>query len=301
MGLRAALASPPDGYEVVRGRRGVLVVERARRERLERAGFGPDGGEALAASDLSGRSPLGAIDAGPERWIVRHHHHGGALRILGERLYLDPARPFHELDLSERLRLSGIATPRVVAARAVRDRPFGWRLALVTVRVEGASEVAVELERVRRGELGARARARLFRLVGAHVGTLHRAGFAHADLTPRNVLLTREPDLAWILDLDRGRLGGLDDGARRDNLWRLYRSVRRREARGRSFLTRADYRRFLAGYGEALGRAASWRADWGAIVARERWRGPLHRLGWFVEEHLGSGPEARDGGAVVRG
>lgn len=258
----------------------------------------------LPESDLSGRAPLGGIEAGSERWIVRRFHHGGWLRWLGESLYLEPARPFAELGLACRLRAQGLPTPRVIAARAVRSRPFGWRLALVSARVEGVFDAAEALERMRQGSLGFPARRRLLACVGELVGRLHAVGFLHADLHPRNLLLAEDLSAAWVLDLDRGRFASpLGRAARRANLRRLYRAVRRREARGRSFLTRGDYLGFLRAYLRGLGpearASADWRADWREILRQDRRRAPWHRLGWWLERRLAAGPEARDGRAVV--
>jgi len=302
MRLAPTLASLPEGTVVVRGRRGWLACEAGARARLLEAGFGPEGGEALPASDLAGRRPLGAIQAGDERWIVRRFHHGGLLRWLGERLFLTPARPFHELRLASALQARGLPTPRVVAARALRGAPFGWRLALVSVRVEGARDGAEILERLRQGALGAAERRRFLEAAGALVGRLHAAGFLHADLHPRNLLAGPGLERLWVLDLDRGRFAPeMGERERRDNLRRLYRAVRRREARGRRFLARTDYLRFLRSYARARGaEPREVRADWRAILVRDRRRAPLHRLGWWLEGLLGSGPEVRDGQAVPR-
>lgn len=297
----SVLAGLPPGYELVRGRRGVLAVERGARATLLAAGFGPDGGESLQPSGLSGRSPLGSIEAEGERWIVRRFHHGGFLRALGERLFLAPARPFRELASACALRAAGFETPRVIAARALRASPFGWRLALVSVRIEHGVDGAEVLERLRRSELDPPARRRFLGTLGELVGRLHAAGFLHADLHPRNLLFRPDLASAWILDLDRGRFAApLGERARRDNLRRLFRAVRRREARARPFLARTDYRRFLAAYGAAFGRgrgATDWRADWVEILRRDRRRAPLHRFGWWIERCFGAGPEARDGAA----
>jgi hypothetical protein len=294
MRLRAVLASLPEGYELVRGRRGWLACERAARATLLEAGFGPDGGEALRQSELTGRAPLGAIDAGHERWIVRRFHHGGILRVLGERLYLAPARPFRELVLSHALRAAGLPTPRVVAARSIRSA-LGWQLALVSARVEGGTDAAELVARLRRGELAPGARRRILATLGELVGRLHAARFLHADLTPRNLLVGADLASGWVLDLDRGRFASaLSDDSRRDNLRRLYRYVNRREARARPFLTRGDYLRFLDAYGRALGGDPDWRSDWRAILRRDRLHRPAHRLGWWLEEQLGDGPGRRD-------
>ena len=294
MSLGAVLAALPEGYELLRGRRGWLACERGARATLLAAGFGPDGGEVLRPSDLAGRAPLGAIEAEGERWIVRRFHHGGLLRALGERLYLAPARPFRELAFSHALREMGLSTPRVVAARCVRAAPCGWRLALVSARIEGTSHGGEVLERLRRGALAHAARRRFLATLGELVGRLHAARFVHADLNPHNLLVSADLASGWVLDLDRGRfVRALSAPARRDNLRRLYRFVRRRES-GASSLTRGDYLRFLRAYCRRLGPDADWRADWRAILRRDRLRGPAHRVGWWLEELLGDGPERRD-------
>ena len=301
MRLRAVLASLPEGYEVLRGRSGWLACERGARTLLLSAGFGPDGGEVLRPSDLAGRGPLGVIEAGGERWIVRRFHHGGIVRVLGERWFLDPARPFRELAFAHALRAAGLPTARVVAARSLRSIPCGWRLALVSARIEDGSDGLEVLERLRRGELAPDARRRFLSTLGELVGRLHAARFLHADLTPRNLLLASDLNSGWVLDLDRGRfVSALSGRARRANLRRFYRFVSRRQARGGPFLTRSDYVRFLAAYARALGQETDWRADWRAILRGDRLHGPAHCLGWWLEELFGAGLGRGDGAAAPR-
>jgi len=291
MGLAAVLATLPAGHVVLRDRRGVLVVAQEAAEEFARQGFTLAGDERLPTSDLAGRRALHELALGAERCVVRRFHHGGLLRFLGPELFLSPARPVQELVLAERLRAHGLPTPRVLAARALRAGP-GWRLALVSARAPGRDGGA-ELERWRRGELAPGAGRRLAAAAGELVARLHRAGFLHADLHPRNLLVGPDGALA-VLDLDKGRFWPvLDARRRRDNLRRLYRSVRRREERGGPFLARGDHLAFLRAYARTLG--SDWRADWRAIVRRDRLFAPLHRLGWWLEARLGSGAETRDG------
>ncbi|MEQ1892936.1 MAG: lipopolysaccharide kinase InaA family protein, partial [Planctomycetota bacterium] len=257
-----------------------------------RQGFTLDGREALAASGLAGREPLGALQLGEQTCVVRRFRHGGLRRALGRELFFDPARPVVELLLASRFGALGLPTPRVLAARAGRAGP-GWHLALVSARAAGEDAGRV-LERWRCGELPRAARRSLCRAAGELVARLHRAGFLHADLHPRNLLVAHDGTLA-ALDLDRGSfLPALAERTRQDNLRRLYRSVRRREARGRTFLARGDYLAFLRSYARLAG--TDWRVDWRAIVRRDRLFGPLHRLGWRLEGLFGDGPERRDGG-----
>jgi hypothetical protein len=167
----------------------------------------------------------------------------------------------------------------------------------VSARLEGVRDGAVVLEHLRRGALARAERAGFFAAAGDVVGRLHAARFLHVDLTPHNLLFG--PDgRAWVIDLDRGRfVRELAPGARQGNLRRLYRAVRRRERRGRTFLSRCDYLRFLRAYGRAAGEP-DWRADWRAIVRRDALHAPWHRLAWWVEEALGAGPATRDGAAT---
>lgn len=297
MGLAAVLATLPAGHLVLRDGRGVLVVAREAAEEFARQGFTLDGRERLPASDLAGREALLELRLGPERCVVRRFHHGGLLRFLGPELYLSPERPVRELVLAARLRSLGLPTPRVLAARALRAGA-GWRLALVSVREPGR-DAGAELERWRAGALARGQGRKLATAAGELVARLHRAGFLHADLHPRNLLVAPDGTLA-VLDLDKGRFfSALTDRQRRDNLRRLYRSVRRREARGGRFLTRGDHLAFLRAY--ARGAGSDWRADWRAVVQRDRLSAPLHRLGWWLEARLGSGAETRDGQPRGRG
>jgi len=284
---------------VLRGRRGVLALRAEAQEALASAGFDADGGERLEPSDLVGRRLLEGFSGGDARFAVRRFRHGGLLRFLTGERFSDPARPFRELACSEALSEAGIPTPRVVAARARRARLYGWHLALVTRRIEGAIDLADALERLRSGGVGFSSRAALFRSIGRLVGRLHAVGFLHADLHPKNLLVDESllakdaPDdgapRSWILDLDRSvfcRPLGTEE--RRDNLRRLYRAVQRRDARGPRFLTRGDVRRFLAAYAEGReADATPWREDWTAIQERHASRAGWHRLGWFLERLLG--------------
>lgn len=311
----------PPTFHVESDKEGVLAVRADLRETFRAKGFGPGGGGQLHESELhGGRAPLSELRDGDERFVVRHFRHGGLTRWFTGSRYADPSRPFEELVLSEELAAAGIATARVAAARAYRAVSWlpggltGWRLDLVTRRIEGVSDLAELLEALRGGEVPAPWRAHVVHAVGRFIGELHRFGLAHADLTPRNVLLAAEalrapasfdaatPVPLWIIDLDRSkRHVPLSRDAGRENLRRFLRAVLRRNERGRAFLTRGDVGRFLRGYDEALGRSeTAWREDWRAIAARELASSRWHRFAWWLETLFGGGADTRDGRAVVR-
>ncbi len=273
--LRAALS---DAFDFEEGARGLLAVRRSARVSLQSTGFGLDSDGAASESNLGGRNPLAELQTGDQSFLVRRFTHGGLLRWLTGRRFLDPERPFVEALLSEQLRARSIATPEVIAARAVRALAGAWRLDLVTRRVDAGRDLQAELgQRVERRE-----RAVLFEHFGAWLARLHACGFLHADLHLKNVLVTRSEDdqpLFWLLDLDRSALRStLTERERVANLARLVRYAWRR--RERLELRRHDFARGLRSY--ATTRDAR-RQLWRAVVARLRAGALAHRAGWWLE------------------
>ena len=301
----------PAGYELLEGTIGVLAVAQAVRGELLAAGFGPDGGEVLEASDLSGRTRLDRLPlANGGQAVVRRFTHGGLARVVTGERYADPQRPFWELVLASRLAAAGVDTVEVLAARAIRRKPFGWQLAVVTRRLEHVVDLAVLLEAWRAGAGTPATRRAVVRAVGRAIGRLHAVGFVHADLHPRNLLLAEDAletgaTRVHVIDLDRSRfVPDLPDRTRRRNLARFVRAVEKREQRGASFLTRGDALRFLLAYGDELGGwgtdREAWKTEWRclrSIGGSTRW---VHALGWGLERMLGKGPAGRDGDAWVR-
>lgn len=292
----------PEGFALEVGRRGRLGRANDVAAALATAGFGVDGDSAsIPASDLSGRYPLGRIDANGRELLVRRFAHGGLFRWLTGERFADPDRPFDELRLAARLRRAGVRTPAVVAARAVRAGWLpGWRLALVSERVPASRDLATVMERHRAGEGEPLERHQLIRELGSLLRSLHDFGFEHVDLQLRNLLARREaPSGArlWIIDLDRSRLGPpLVRQVRERNLARLLRSARRRDRRGTPILASTDLVRLLIAY---AGRDhwREWHARLESRAERTAWR---HRLGWWLERRAGANPSARDGSATIR-
>lgn len=297
MQFRALLPDLPPAYEVLEGRNGVLACRAGWREDLLALGLGPDGPAPTSSAEEGGphgstprgRLPVTFLEARGVELVVRRYHHGGVFRWLGRERFGDPARPFRELGLSAALIERGIPTPEIVAARAQRVRP-GWRLLIVSRRVQGAVDGSAVLRGVRDGSLAPGTRHGLVRAAGGLVGRMHAAGLWHADLTPENLLVAEEAlhgaaPVLWVLDLDRSRLASeLSDHERRQNLERLFRAVKKRQQRFARRLALSDASRFLRAYTAALGRpAAAWRAEWHGQARLER-RGRLaHRAAWRLE------------------
>jgi hypothetical protein len=278
---------PPAGFEVQCSPGGCIAIHGAASAELRARGFGLDGDGDAAPSDLAGRAPLLELRCGGTRLLLRRYTHGGLLRWLTGSRFGDPRRPFRELALAEDLRARGILTPRVIAARARRAGGFGWRLDLISERVEGAVDLTRALF-----DAGTAARRRpLLEAAGRTVGELHRHGVLHADLTPRNLLVQRtlargEPARLWVIDLDRTRRrASLTRGEREDNLRRLFRHVERMRLEHGLRLGRAELARFLRAWAAACGEP--WKPAWRAIHRKHRRTARWHGLGWLLE-HLGS-------------
>jgi tRNA A-37 threonylcarbamoyl transferase component Bud32 len=297
------LAALPDGYFVEEAPRGVLAVHADVARQLHEAGYGPESDGAMWGADVAGRRPLYELRLGSQRYLVRRFQHGGLMRALTGRRYLDPDRPFRELVLSDSLLRLGIPTPRVVAARA-RSVGVGWELEVMTPRVEDAVDLGEVLGRARRGEVSTRARRRVLEAFGDLVRRLHLHGLLHADLQPNNVLvgeadLTEKavgPPALHLLDLDRSGFGEVSSAERRSQIERLYRHVARVEGRHGTCLSRIDYARVFRGYDPERGR---WKGDWRAVRARHALGRGLHGLGHMLERVLAGPRDERRHAAVT--
>ncbi len=282
----------PDDYVVEWGERDVVAVHRDVHAAFRTAGYGPDSSGPIEEADLAGRRRMHQMCIEGERFVVRRFSHGGLLRWLTGSRFLDAERPFREILLCRELERAGLPTPRVVAARARRRRVGGWRLEVVTRRVEQALDLGLALARMGEEGTSPRVRTRVLTAAGALVRAMHDAGFFHADLTPNNLLvssdaLTGGDVQLWILDLDRSDVRAeLAAADRRRNLRRLFRHVSKLRSAGRLNLTATDARRFLRGYDPAAG---TWKELWRRVRREHGRRAGVHALAGTLERRLGNG------------
>lgn len=285
----AVLGQLPAEYVVLESPRAVLALHRRFEQVFRDAGYGPDADAPSRPSDLAGRRPLIELRLGGQRFVVRRFTHGGLLRRVTGSRFLDAERPFSEIVLAQALERLRIPTPLIVAARARKMRPAGWALEVVTRRVEGAVDLTAALVRMGAEGRPGRLRTRLLRGAGRFVRRMHEAGFLHADLTPRNLLveeasLLDEAPRFWVLDLDRSEVTGrLDHERRVENLARMLRHVGRSDHREHLRLRLTDLRRFLEGY-EPSGR---WKTLWREVAQRERSGRWLHEVGRILDRRPG--------------
>ena len=137
--------------------------------------------------------------------IVRPYRRGGFVRHFTRDLYWDyPPRPFVELCCSEEVRRRGVPAVEVLGAQVEYTIAGLYRGWLMTREAAGFHTLWDWL----RTETATNLRQHMLRAVAHAIAALHKAGIAHADLNPTNLLVRPASDLPQVLflDFDRARL-----------------------------------------------------------------------------------------------
>ncbi|AHE97318.1 3-deoxy-D-manno-octulosonic acid kinase [Thioalkalivibrio paradoxus ARh 1] len=177
------------------------------------------------------------------QWVLRHYLRGGSVaRVLGDRYLwtgLRRSRPWREFLLTAEMRDRGLPVPRPVAARLLRAGAY-YRADLITHRIPDAGPLDSRLR-------AAPVSASIWHRVGACIRQFHDAGYCHADLNSRNILLD-VCGRVWLLDWDRGRQR-VPGAWREGNLARLRRDLEKRlRLLDRWHYCERDFAVLLAGY-----------------------------------------------------
>lgn len=172
-------------------------------------------GDAARPVSEGGRQAAWFVAIGQVRAVLRHYRRGGLMAKLGRREYFwlgeSRTRSCAEFRLMHAMHADGLPVPRPLAAAWWRAG-LRYRAAILIERIEGARPLAALMDQS------------VEQAVAQSLVRMHRAGVWHADLNAHNILL--DPDgLAWLIDFDRGRGGGISDKARAANLARLRRSM----------------------------------------------------------------------------
>ena len=196
------------------------------------------------------------LDGTPMGFYVKRFASRPFWRKVAE--FLFRSRAMNSWHVAQALGSAGLPCPEHVAA-AERRR---WRLLqeayLVTREVPGGETLCEYLARLdpRRPEGRAHRRA-LARNLGHLVRDFHKAGFYHADLKLKNILLSG-PDSwphVWLLDTDRTKRANLLTTVVRPflrflDLRKLFLSVRSSAEKGRLAISATDQARFFQAYCE---------------------------------------------------
>ena len=233
--------APPAGYvRVTAGRCSAVVL--ADHEEDARFLFAEGTLYEAAARDLAARPMAGrgvayaiTLPLSGSRVVVRHNRHGGLLAPLTRDLFLPPTRAPLELDVSLRLRATGVPTPEVVMYGLTAALGVFQRADVVTREIEHGRDLSTYMA----PETSDDERAAAWDATRALVRAMNAAGARHHDLNVKNVLLAPAAHGldAYVLDVDRVELGtpGAQEVAR-GNAARLLRSARKwRDERGAVF------------------------------------------------------------------
>lgn len=230
--------------------------------------------DTLPQAHVGGRAPLRRIDSPAGALLVRPYRKGGLLRHLRGASFRGRMRPLDELVLLRRLAALSVPVPEAVGC-VVRRSALGWQGHLVTQEVGGALDLEAWLHGV--ALPGQPPRRTVLARAGRAVRALHEAGVEHADLHPKNLLLTPDGDVL-LLDLDRARQDDhpLREDARLRNLTRLARAIEKHRLKGLQTSPR-DALRFLDGYAGARDAGRLW---WQRVQGRLGGQLWLRRLWW---------------------
>lgn len=171
-------------------------------------------------STAQGRGAACIFAFGDGEYVLRHYRRGGLMAKLSDDKYrwggLEQTRPWREWFLLREMYQQGLPTPRPVAARVVRRGLF-YTADLITQRLPQVTPLADLLMARGRSE-------QQWRDVGATIKRFHRAGFYHADLNARNILVD-DAGQVFLIDFDKGEKRAVNESWQRENLERLQRSL----------------------------------------------------------------------------
>ncbi len=201
---------------------------------------------AAVVGETMGRGVTYFVRHQQEEWVLRHYRRGGVVASLSHDCYLwtglAGTRAWREWKLLLEMRERQLPVPRPVAARVIR-RGLCYTADIIVERIPGARPLAEVLNRQALSESA-------WQSVGGCVRRLHEAGFSHADLNARNILLD-ESGGVFLVDFDKSakrRYGNWREG----NLARLERSLRKFHASSVSFqFGEQCWRSLMTGYRDA--------------------------------------------------
>jgi 3-deoxy-D-manno-octulosonic acid kinase len=216
-----------------------------------------------------------------ERMIVRHYSHGGLLGFLTGDLYWRGSRSFRELALTEEIRSCGIPTVCCIGAIHQRVFPFFYRAYLLTRELPRARNLIEYLSDA--APFAHREPLQLKRMILRDAGLMlrrfHDAGFFHADLQLKNIMVVDTQ--TKLIDFDRSyRKQSLSQKERMNNLLRLNRSADKWKSKGLP-VTRTDRWRFFLAY---AGKDEEIRKALGKALRSYSMRLLLHRIFWAMKK-----------------
>jgi hypothetical protein len=144
--------------------------------------------------------PAGAAGEETTPVVVRRNRHGGLLRLMTGECFLTPTRAPLELEISLRLRSSGIPTPEVISHAIYRCGGLFARSDVMTRRLPDGADFPEAWQNA-----DPSAREKILDETAKLLAALAKAGAYHSDLNIKNIYVAGnnpEPK-AYLLDVDR--------------------------------------------------------------------------------------------------
>ena len=172
----------------------------------------------------SGRGGTVRIELNGKAAILRRYHRGGVVGKFLSDQYLwlgkNLSRPWREWNILQRARDAGLPVPEPVAASVCRSGLW-YRAALVTAFLQDTETLTNRLQRT---EL----KPGCWHAIGVLIKRMHVEGIRHADLTSDNILIDSRDQL-YLIDFDMARIMKRIDDWQWRPLYRLQRSIEKRE------------------------------------------------------------------------
>jgi len=213
--------------------------------------------------------------------VLRQYFHGGLLRSITGSLYIFGSRSFQELALTEEIRSCGIPTIPSIGAIHHRILAPVYRAYFLTLEIPHAKDLTQYFQEI--GPQPSREhlllKRKTIRSAGSLVRQFHKAGFFHADLQLKNILVAGDQIL--LIDFDRSyRKPTLPVQKMIKNLLRLNRSAEKWKRLGLP-ITRTDRWRFFLAY---TGDDGKIREMMKRAIRTYSFGSFFYRLGWKFEK-----------------
>ncbi|MDH3387038.1 MAG: 3-deoxy-D-manno-octulosonic acid kinase [Gammaproteobacteria bacterium] len=175
--------------------------------------------------------------------VLRQYHRGGLIGKMLTNQYLwmgrKMTRPWREWSILERALGAGLPVPQPISACVCRSG-LCYRAAIIISYLEDTETLTQRLERDGLEAAG-------WHRLGLLLKRMHAEGIRHVDLNSDNILIDSRNRFS-LIDFDKARIMKQVDDWQWRPLYRLQRSIEKRNRRRRLNFTEDDWQALMDGY-----------------------------------------------------
>ena len=191
----------------------------------------------------SGRGGSVRIELDGRAAILRRYHRGGVVGKFLNDQYLwmgkTLSRPWREWKILQRAQGAGLPVPEPIAASICRSG-LCYRASLITAFLNETETLTHRLQQTA-------LKPGYWHAIGILIKRMHVAGIRHADLTSDNILIDSQ-DQFYLIDFDMARvMNHIDDWQWRP-LYRLQRSIEKRDRNRKLYFEEDNWQELMDGY-----------------------------------------------------